>query len=82
MSSKMQALRYHGCKDLRVEEVGHPRMSPGKVLVEVEWCGVRIMVLPECPPGTEVRPRYVGAISTSICMVRLCANTRRAREQT
>jgi len=36
----MQALRFHGPKDLRVEDVPRPAPEPGQVLIEVDWCGI------------------------------------------
>lgn len=38
--SKMRAARYHGRKDIRVEEVAIPEPGTGESLVEVEWCGI------------------------------------------
>lgn len=36
----MRALRFHGPKDLRVEQLERPRPQPGQVLIGVEWCGI------------------------------------------
>ncbi|KAK4934303.1 hypothetical protein LTR10_024388 [Elasticomyces elasticus] len=36
----MRAARFHGRKDVRVEEVAIPEPGPGESLVEVEWCGI------------------------------------------
>ncbi|MGY1679088.1 2,3-butanediol dehydrogenase [Geodermatophilus sp. SYSU D01176] len=36
----MKAARFHGRGDIRVEEVPEPRVRPGTVLVQVEWCGI------------------------------------------
>lgn len=36
----MKAARYHGQRDLRVEEIEVPQIRDGQVLVEIEWCGI------------------------------------------
>jgi len=36
----MKALRFHGPKDLRVEDVSQPRPGAGQVLIKVDWCGI------------------------------------------
>jgi threonine dehydrogenase-like Zn-dependent dehydrogenase len=37
----MKAARYHGNKDIRVEEVPRPpKPGPGQVLINVEWNGI------------------------------------------
>lgn len=36
----MKAARYHGNRDLRIEEVDEPAVRPGTVKVRVEWCGI------------------------------------------
>ena len=36
----MKALRWHGVKDLRVEQIEEPKALPGKVKIKVEWCGI------------------------------------------
>ncbi|KAF2093006.1 GroES-like protein [Rhizodiscina lignyota] len=36
----MRAARFYNQGDIRVEEVPEPRLSDGKVLVDVEWCGI------------------------------------------
>ena len=36
----MRAARMHGNKDVRVDDVPRPELSPGKALVEIEWCGI------------------------------------------
>jgi threonine dehydrogenase-like Zn-dependent dehydrogenase len=36
----MRAARFHGRKDIRVDDVALPELTPGKALVEVEWCGI------------------------------------------
>ncbi|NEU28782.1 2,3-butanediol dehydrogenase [Paenibacillus polymyxa] len=36
----MQALRWHGVKDLRLENIEQPAALPGKVKIKVEWCGI------------------------------------------
>lgn len=36
----MRAARFHGRGDIRIDEVEEPRVRPGTVEVEVEWCGI------------------------------------------
>ena len=36
----MQALRYHGREDLRIDDVPEPHAAPGEVVLEVAWCGI------------------------------------------
>lgn len=36
----MQALRWHGVKDLRLENIEEPQATKGKVKIKVEWCGI------------------------------------------
>ena len=36
----MRAARFHDKGDIRVEDVDPPKVTDGKVLVEVEWCGI------------------------------------------
>ena len=36
----MQALRWHKQKDLRLENIEEPKVSPGKVKLKVKWCGI------------------------------------------
>ncbi|MNX31850.1 Sorbitol dehydrogenase [compost metagenome] len=36
----MKALRWHGLKDLRLENIEEPTALPGKVKIKVEWCGI------------------------------------------
>jgi (R,R)-butanediol dehydrogenase / meso-butanediol dehydrogenase / diacetyl reductase len=36
----MKAARFHGQRDLRVDEVEIPAIKNGQVLVEIEWCGI------------------------------------------
>ncbi|EXJ85646.1 hypothetical protein A1O1_06012 [Capronia coronata CBS 617.96] len=38
--STMRAARYHGRRDIRVEDIPIPQPGPGQCLVEVEWCGI------------------------------------------
>lgn len=39
-NGKMKAARYHGLKDVRIEEIEPPQAGSGKVLVKVAWCGI------------------------------------------
>ncbi|MEC0242216.1 2,3-butanediol dehydrogenase [Paenibacillus dokdonensis] len=36
----MKALRWHGQKDLRLDNIEEPAASKGKVKIRVEWCGI------------------------------------------
>lgn len=36
----MQAVRWHGVKDIRVENIEEPKALKGKVKIKVEWCGI------------------------------------------
>lgn len=36
----MRAALYYGKGDIRPEDIPEPKATPGKVLVEVEWCGI------------------------------------------
>jgi (R,R)-butanediol dehydrogenase/meso-butanediol dehydrogenase/diacetyl reductase len=36
----MRAARWHGRRDVRVEDVPIPRVGPGEVLLRVSWCGI------------------------------------------
>ena len=36
----MRAARWHGKKDIRIEEIDSPTAGPGQVLVDVAWCGI------------------------------------------
>ena len=36
----MKAARFHGPKDIRIDEIAEPATRPGTVKVEVQWCGI------------------------------------------
>jgi len=36
----MRAARWHGRRDVRVEDVPQPRAGPGELLLQVGWCGI------------------------------------------
>jgi (R,R)-butanediol dehydrogenase/meso-butanediol dehydrogenase/diacetyl reductase len=36
----MLAARWHGARDLRVEEVAEPPLGPGEVRLKIKWCGI------------------------------------------
>ncbi|RRJ62592.1 2,3-butanediol dehydrogenase [Paenibacillus oralis] len=36
----MKALRWHGVKDLRLENIEEPKPAKGEVKLKVEWCGI------------------------------------------
>jgi (R,R)-butanediol dehydrogenase / meso-butanediol dehydrogenase / diacetyl reductase len=36
----MKAARFHGPGDIRIDDVPEPKVGPGQVKVDVEWCGI------------------------------------------
>ena len=36
----MRAARFHGQKDIRIEDVPKPIPKGDEVLVDIEWCGI------------------------------------------
>lgn len=36
----MRAVRYHGNKDIRTDEIEEPTATPGNVLIKIAWCGI------------------------------------------
>jgi (R,R)-butanediol dehydrogenase/meso-butanediol dehydrogenase/diacetyl reductase len=36
----MRALRFHGARDIRLDDVGEPAIEPAKVKLRVHWCGI------------------------------------------
>lgn len=36
----MRAVRYHGNRDIRVDEIDEPEVRPGTVKIAPEWCGI------------------------------------------
>ncbi|MGD9704102.1 MAG: 2,3-butanediol dehydrogenase [Acidimicrobiia bacterium] len=36
----MRAVRYHGNKDVRIDEIAEPAVLPGTVKIAPEWCGI------------------------------------------
>ncbi len=36
----MRAARFHGPKDIRIEDVPRPSLRPGAVAIDVAWCGI------------------------------------------
>ncbi|PZT54204.1 2,3-butanediol dehydrogenase [Paenibacillus silvae] len=36
----MKALRWHGVKDLRLENIAEPQPKQGQVKIKVQWCGI------------------------------------------
>ena len=56
----MRAVRYHGNRDVRVDEIDEPDIHPGTVKVAPEWCGICGSDLHEYLIGPETIPA-VGA---------------------
>lgn len=52
----MRAARYHGNQDLRVEDIDEPKLTEGKVLVDIAWCGI-------C--GSDLHEYLIGPISNT-----------------
>ena len=36
----MKAARFHGQKDIRIDDIPEPRLRPGAVKLKVAWCGI------------------------------------------
>lgn len=36
----MKAARFHGPKDIRIEDIAEPELRPGAVKIDVAWCGI------------------------------------------
>lgn len=36
----MRALRFHGNRDIRVDDISEPVLKPGHVKVRNAWCGI------------------------------------------
>ena len=36
----MKAARFHGRKDIRIEDVPEPELRAGAVKIDVAWCGI------------------------------------------
>ncbi len=36
----MKAARFHGPKDIRIEDIAEPEIRPGAVKIDVAWCGI------------------------------------------
>ncbi|OAP65067.1 chlorophyll synthesis pathway protein BchC [Fonsecaea erecta] len=53
----MKAARYHGQRDLRVEDVDVPQIANGQALIQIEWCGICGSDLHEYLVGPAVIPR-------------------------
>lgn len=79
---EMRAALFYGKEDIRFEEVPEPVVDEGKVLVEVEWCGIcgtdlhlyhlgnkdRIVVMESCTEQDTLQgPRSLGT-SPSMAM--------------
>ena len=52
----MRAARYYTAGDIRVEDVDEPKVTEGKVLVDVEWCGICGSELHEWTMGPNFLP--------------------------
>ena len=36
----MKAARWHGARDIRIEDIAEPNPGPGQVKIKVHWCGI------------------------------------------
>lgn len=36
----MKAARFHGRKDIRIQDISEPVLRPGTVAIHVAWCGI------------------------------------------
>jgi (R,R)-butanediol dehydrogenase/meso-butanediol dehydrogenase/diacetyl reductase len=36
----MKAARFHGPGDIRIDDIPEPRVGPGQVKIDVDWCGI------------------------------------------
>jgi (R,R)-butanediol dehydrogenase/meso-butanediol dehydrogenase/diacetyl reductase len=52
----MKAARWHGRRDVRLEEVPEPRPAPGELLIEVSYCGICGTDLEEYQAGPGLIP--------------------------
>jgi (R,R)-butanediol dehydrogenase / meso-butanediol dehydrogenase / diacetyl reductase len=52
----MRAVRYHGNRDVRVDEIAEPEVRPGTVKIAPEWCGICGSDLHEFLIGPETIP--------------------------
>lgn len=52
----MRAVRYHGNRDVRVDEIDEPEVRPGTVKIAPEWCGICGSDLHEFLVGPETIP--------------------------
>ncbi|WP_054948730.1 2,3-butanediol dehydrogenase [Numidum massiliense] len=58
----MKAARWHGVKDIRVEDIPVPDVKPGTVKIKVKWCGIcgsdlhEYLAGPILIPGDEPHP--------------------------
>ena len=63
----MRALRYHGLRDLRLEDVAAPgELGPGDVLVRPSWCGICGTDLHEYAAGPIVTPVTPHALNGAV----------------
>src|SRR5690606_31067782 len=53
---RMSAVRYHGTRDVRVDDIAPPDVRPGTVKVAPEWCGICGSDVHEYLAGPETIP--------------------------
>jgi (R,R)-butanediol dehydrogenase / meso-butanediol dehydrogenase / diacetyl reductase len=53
---KMTATRFHGVKDIRIEQIPMPTTTSGHALIDVEWCGLCGTDLHKYPDGPFLIP--------------------------
>lgn len=52
----MRAARFYNAGDIRLDNIPEPTLRPGKLLVDVEWCGICGSDLHEFIMGPKVLP--------------------------
>ncbi|GJM74796.1 hypothetical protein HMSSN036_70120 [Paenibacillus macerans] len=53
---QVKALRWHGVKDLRLENIEEPKPAKGQAKIKVEWCGICGSDLHEYTAGPDFHP--------------------------
>ncbi|KAH7324769.1 hypothetical protein B0I35DRAFT_349553 [Stachybotrys elegans] len=57
MSDTVQAVRYHGQRDIRLESIPAPKIAPGKVIISPKFCGICGTDLHEYLGGANLIPK-------------------------
>lgn len=62
----MKALRFHGNKDIRLDEIPEPQVRPGWVKIKNGWAGVCGSDLVEYLVGPYASSKLIAAICTDL----------------